>query len=125
MPAMRQEVIETEPYKELAEHLPTGVSYRELARQLGRSREYWRARCSRDADQLVEAVEGHLRAGRRPLFEIPFGPLQNLAASLNLAQYATDQLRARGWHVIARSIRYAGLNGVAFEIVFVEQEEQP
>ncbi len=121
---MRQEIIETEPYKQLAEHLPTPVSYRELARQLGKSREYWRAKCARDAADLVEACERHLRAGRTLLFEFPFGPLQDLAKSLTLAQFAVDALRARGWAVRARTVRYPGLDGIAFEIVYEEEEEQ-
>lgn len=67
-----------------------------------------------------------MRAGRRPLFEIPPQDLEDWQAALTLAQFVVDQLRARGWLVIARGVRIRGADEatVAIEIVFVEQEEQ-
>ena len=122
---MATKVIETEPYRELAEH-STGASFRTLARQLGKSREFWRTKCARDADRLVASCEEHLRGGRRLLFQIPpREDLEDWQLSLALAQHALDALKRRGWRVRARGVRIAGANpaGVGIE-VYIEQEEQ-
>jgi hypothetical protein len=121
---MREHIIDVEPFQELAEHLPTNSSLRELSRRLGRSHEYWRGRIARESAGLIDAVEVQLRAGRVPLFEVPYGqPLEEYAAALTLATWATEQLRARGWNLRARGVRYRGLNGVAFAIEFEEEQE--
>lgn len=119
---MAAKIIGVEPYRELAEH-SNGVSYRELARQLGKSREFWRAKCARDADRLVAACEEHLRGGRRLLFEIPpREDLEDWQLSLALAQHALDALRARGWRVRARGVRIRGADPAT--VVIEVQEEQ-
>ena len=119
--------IDTEPYRPLAEHLPRGKSFRKLARELGRNHETIRTQIAREGAELVSAVEAHMRAGRRPLFEL--GPQERLAdwqRALSLVQYVVDQLRARGWAVCARGVRIRGADpaGLGIEIVYVEQEEQ-
>ena len=119
MPAV---TIDTEPYRPLAEHA-RGKSFRKLARELGRNHETIRTQIAREGADLVSAVEAHMKAGRRPLFEL--GPQERLAdwqRALSLVQYVVDGLRARGWAVRARTVRYPGLDGVAFE-VYVEEEE--
>lgn len=114
--------IETESYRPLAAHLPQSKSFRDLARELGYSHDYWYRKCRRDSADLIDRVEQHMRAGRRPLFEVPYGqPLEDFAAALTLCQFATDALRARGWSVKARTVRYRDLDGVAFEIVHEEE----
>jgi len=68
-----------------------------------------------------------MRRGKVPLFEIPPQPLQDWQAALTLSEFIVDQLRQRGWAVLARGVRIRGADpaGVGIEIVYVEQEEQP
>lgn len=123
---MRPEVIEVEGLRPLAEHLVQGKSFRDLASELGRSHEYWWRKCRRDSADLVDRVEAHMRSGRRPLFEIPPQQLEDWQAALTLAQFCVDELRARGWAVLARGVRIRGADeaAVGIEIVYVEEQEE-
>ena len=118
--------IETESYRPLAEHLPSGKTFRQLAQELGHSHDYWYRKCRRDSADLVDRVEAHMRAGRVPLFEIPPQDLVGWQASLTLSQFVVDQLRQRGWAVLARGVRIRGADkaGIGIEIVYVEESEE-
>ena len=126
MRCMRQEVIEVESYRPLAEHLPRGKSFRQLAEELGHSHEYWWRRCHQDSAEIVDRVEEVMRRGKVPLFEIPPQPLQDWQAALTLSEFIVAQLRQRGWLVMARGVRIRGADpaGVGIEIVYVEESEE-
>ena len=117
--------IETESYRPLAEHLPRGKSFRELARELGHPHDYWYESARRDSAtsstewrRTCEPAAGRYSRSLRGALD--------LAAGADAGAVLVDQLRARGWAVCARGVRIRGADEAALaEIVFVEQEEQP